>query len=100
MSAFHRPSNVGSQSGAHRRVRGIGPLGSKGENYLPGIQSPVVTSIVEPTSDEELREALETLVQNAYQNGVLTDDSSYSLVYEDSDIPDWDVLMTRVERRA
>lgn len=53
-----------------------------------------------PATKEELRVALDTLVLNAYENGVQVDNGGYPLNHSNPDIPDWDLLITRVEKSA
>ncbi len=54
----------------------------------------------EPATKEELRDALDTLVLNAYENGVRVDNGGYPLNHADPDIPDWDLHITRVDKTA
>ncbi|MFB6130824.1 MAG: hypothetical protein ABEJ28_08400 [Salinigranum sp.] len=44
----------------------------------------------------DLEAALSQLIQTAYDNGVLANDSAYALQYDDAELPDWDVHLTRV----
>lgn len=50
-----------------------------------------------PTSKAELQEALDALVQKAYDNGVEVDNGGYNLFHQETTIPDWDLTIIRVE---
>lgn len=54
-------------------------------------------SVDSPTSKSELREALDDLVQNAYQNGVKVDNGGYELRHSEESVPDWDLTIIRLE---
>ena len=51
-----------------------------------------------PSSKAELEEALDSLVQRAYQNGVTVDNGGYDLLHEEHDIPDWDLTIFRLDK--
>lgn len=57
-----------------------------------------IMSIDSPTSKSELREALDELVVNAYQNGVTVDNGGYELCHPDQSVPDWDVTIIRLAK--
>ena len=50
-----------------------------------------------PSTKEELRTVLDEIVLSAYENGVPVADGAYPLEHDDPDLPDWDLLITRVE---
>ena len=54
-------------------------------------------SLESPTSKSELRKALDELVVNAYQNGVIVDNGGYELCHSDQSVPNWDVSIIRLE---
>lgn len=49
-----------------------------------------------PNNDLELEEALSELLQSAYENGI--DPEGGWVVQGDSDEPDWDIHITKVQR--
>lgn len=53
-----------------------------------------------PATKEELRVALDTLILQAYENGVQVANGGYALNHVDPATPDWDCLITRVEKKA
>lgn len=50
-----------------------------------------------PTSKVELEEALDALVQRAYQNDVNVDNGGYELIHKEDTMPDWDLTIIRLE---
>lgn len=49
-----------------------------------------------PTSEAELQEALDALVQEAYWNSV-TIEGAYELRHPETTIPDWELICTRLD---
>lgn len=49
-----------------------------------------------PESHDEFEEALDTLIQRAYQNGVTVADGGYDLRHSNPEVPDWEVLIVRL----
>lgn len=47
---------------------------------------------------EELREILDASITQAYRNGVTVDNGGYELRHVDTDIPDWEVHITRTTK--
>lgn len=52
----------------------------------------------EPRTRGELEIAIDELLREAYANGVVVDNGGYGLRHEDSDIPDWEVHITRTAK--
>lgn len=52
-------------------------------------------SVREPATKPELTDALDAVVQAAYENGVNVADGAYELSHEGS-IPTWEVQITRM----
>ena len=51
-----------------------------------------------PTTREELRNPLDQLALNSYENGVEVDNGGYPLNHDDSEISNWDIHITSVEK--
>lgn len=69
----------------------------KGSYYPWTIPPYGMTGDSGPTTKEELQVALHRVILKAYQNGVQIDDGGYALNHDETDIPDWDIHITRVE---
>lgn len=50
-----------------------------------------------PTSKSELEDALDAIVQKAYQNGVVVDNGGYDLRHSEQSVPDWDLKIMRLK---
>ena len=57
-----------------------------------------MTDDAKPETWEELRDALDTLIQTAHANGVEVEDSAYALRHDDISIPDWEIHLTRLAK--
>lgn len=51
-----------------------------------------------PTTKEELSIALDELVRQAHTNGVDVDNGGYDLLHPEPNVPDWDVVITRLKK--
>jgi hypothetical protein len=54
-------------------------------------------SLASPESKSELQDALDELLQNAYQNGVTIDNGGYDLRHSNDSMPNWEVTIFRLE---
>lgn len=50
-----------------------------------------------PTTPQELRELLDTLLIRSYKNGVKVARQTYSLEHDDPEIPSWEVQVHRLQ---
>lgn len=55
--------------------------------------SPMI-ELTEPTTKDELQDALDKIIQSAFQNGVALDDGEYLLLCESD--PTWEVQLIRM----
>lgn len=51
----------------------------------------------EPTTKEELRQALDKIIQQAYTNDVNLNDGAYPLHHDDPDLPDFELMLFRLK---
>ena len=58
-----------------------------------------VTDNTSPATPEALEEALDSLISQAYENGVEVADHTFELRHGDAPPPDWEVLILRLAKR-
>ncbi len=50
-----------------------------------------------PTTKEELRQSLDEIIQQAYNNGVDLNDGAYPLQHDDQDTPDFELMLFQLK---
>lgn len=50
-----------------------------------------------PATKEELRQSLDEIIQQAYNNGVDLNDGAYPLQHDDPDTPDFELMLFQLK---
>lgn len=51
-------------------------------------------------SEAEFRSKLDELLINAHNSGLEINNQSYALRHQDPDVPDWDVIISRLAKQS